>query len=266
MIPLKLLDNKGTTFGVERILDRQRVSAMPYEFDIVEGNIPNHGFVSKFGHDSATTNAIEEVWDGSRPYPYITTASALFLSSSDTNDDQPYEIEGLDEAWRSRVVEVTANGFVSVELPGLWMRVFRVRNMGITDNAGTIYVSLDADAGGDGIPDTLATDSKAEITPGFNQTLMAMWSCPENTTAFLTNFYASCSDTTAKTSEIGLWVREFESVFQIKKIISINSGRSAQIKYDFPLKIPSKSDIRITSNSNASMEVSAGFDLWHEEL
>ncbi|KKK80319.1 hypothetical protein LCGC14_2824670, partial [marine sediment metagenome] len=113
---------------------------------------------------------------------------------------------------------------------------------------------------------TIATDSKAEISVGFNQTLMAIWSCPENTTAFVTNFYSSSSDTTVKTSEIGLWVRPFGGVFQIKKIISVNSGKASQIKYDFPLRMEAKSDIRITSNSNASMEVSAGFDLWYEEL
>lgn len=266
MIPIKLLDNKNTTFGVERVLNRQRVSIVPYEYEIVQGNIPKQGFVSKFGHDSSSTNSIIEVWDGSRVYPYITTASTLYLSSSNTNDDQVYEIEGLDETWRLKTVSVVANGFVSVAIPGLWMRVFRARNLGTTDNAGVIYISLDSDAGGDGVPDTIATDSKAEISVGFNQTLMAMWSCPENTTAFVTNFYSSSSDTTVKTSEIGLWVRPFGGVFQIKKIISVNSGKASQIKYDFPLRMEAKSDIRITSNSNASMEVSAGFDLWYEEL
>ena len=266
MIPLKLIDENGTTFGVERIENRQRVSTMPFGFELVGEKVPKHGFLSKFGHDSTSTNSIIEVWDGSRAYPYMTTASTLYLSSSNTNDDQPYKIEGLDAAWVLQEVDVIANGFVSVAIPGTWIRVFRVKNIGTTDNAGVIYISLDADAGGDGIPDTIATDSKAEITIGFNQTLMAMWSCPVSTTAFLTNFYASSSDTTVKTSEIGLWVRPFGGVFQIKKIISVNSGKASQIKYDFPLRVEPKSDIRITSNSNASMEVSAGFDLWYEEL
>ncbi len=266
MLPIKLEDKDGSTFGVDRVLNRQRVSTMPFEFEVSVGNIPKSKFESKFGHDSTTTNSIIEVWDGSRVYPYMTTASTLFLSSSDTNDDQIYEIQGLDENWDFQVANATANGFVSVQISGSWIRVFRVKNIGTTDNAGIIYVSLDSDAGADGVPDTLATDSKAEITIGLNQTLMAIWAVPRNNMAFLTNFYASCADVTTKTTEIGLWVRSFEGVFQIKKIISINSGRTSQIKYDFPLQIEPKSDIRITANSSASMEVSAGFDLWYEEF
>ena len=266
MIPLKLIDKNGTTFGVDRVENRQRVSTMPYQFEIAEGNIPKHKFISKFGHDSDAANSTIEVWTGSRVYPYMTTASVLYLSSSNTNDNQSYEIYGLDENWDEKIVAATANGFVSVALPGTWIRVFRVKNIGTTDNAGTIYISLDADAGGDGIPDTIATDSKAEVDVGMNQSLMAIWAVPRNHTAFLTNFYASASAATTKTVDISLWVRPFGSVFQVKKILAINSGQTSQIKYEFPLKIEAKSDVRITANASGAAEVSAGFDLLYKEL
>ncbi len=265
MIPLKLQDENGTTFGVERVLNRQRVSVQSYFSEIAEGNISNHNYISKFGFDDAVDSTHQEVWTGSRVYPYMTTASTLYLSSSNTNDNQPYKIQGLDSNWRLQTVTVTANGFLPITLPGTWIRVFRVKNIGITDNAGIIYVSLDADPGGDGIPDTIATDSKAEIAVGRNQTLMAMWPVPLNNTAYITNFYASCAHATAKIGEIGLWVRPFSGVFQIKKIISINSGKTATIKYDFPLKVESKSDIKITAKSATTLTVSAGFDVWYKE-
>ena len=266
MIPLKLIDKDGTTFGVERIENRPRVSVKPYFVEIVEGNIPKHGYISKFGFDDDVDSTHQEVWTGSRAYPYMTSASTLYLSSSNTNDDQLYEIWGLDSRWRRQTVRVTANGFLPITLPGTWIRIFRIKNLGTTDNAGIIYVSLDADPGGDGIPDTIATDSKAEIAVGRNQTLMSMWSVAINTTAYITNFYASCAHATAKIGEIGLWVRPFGGVFQIKKIISINSGKTETIKYEFPLRVEAKSDIRITAKSATSLMVSAGFDAWHEEL
>ena len=265
MIPLKLQDENGTTFGVERIGNRQRVSTQSYFTEIAEGNIPDHNFISKFGFDDDVDSSHQEVWTGSRAYPYMTTASTLYLSSSNTNDDQSYEIQGLDGNWRLQTIRVTANGFLPITLPGTWIRVFRVKNMGTTDNAGIIYVHLDADPGGDGIPDTIATDSKAEIAVGRNQTLMAMWSVSRHHTAYITNFYASCSHATAKIGEIGLWIRPFGGVFQISKIISINSGKTATIKYDFPLKVEAKSDIRITAKSATALTVSAGFDVWYEE-
>ena len=265
MLPLKLLDENGTTFGVERIQNRQRVSTKSYFTEISEGNISDHKFVSKFGFDDDVDTTHQEVWTGSRVYPYITTASTLYLSSSAAGDTQPYEIQGLDERWDEKTVTVTASGFSSIALPGTWMRIFRIKNMGVTNNAGIIYVSLDNDAQGDGIPDTLATDSKGEIAVGRNQTLMTMWAVPRNYTAYITNFYASCSHATAKTGEIVLWVRPYGGVFQTKKILSINSGQTATIKYDFPLKVEAKSDIRITAKSASALTVSAGFDAWYED-
>ncbi len=266
MIPLKLIDENGTTFGVERVGNRQRVSTKNYFTEIAEDNISDHKFISKFGFDDSVDSSHQEVWTGSRVYPYMSTASTLYLSSSNTNDDQPYEIQGLDANWNLQTIQVTANGFLPITLPGTWIRVFRMKNMGVTDNAGIIYVHLDADPGGDGIPDTIATDSKAEIAVGRNQTLMTMWAVSAKHTAYITNFYASCSHATAKTGEIGLWVRPFGGVFQIKKIISINSGQTSTIKYDFPVRAEAKSDIRITAKSPTTLTVSAGFDVWYEEV
>ncbi len=266
MIPLKLIDDKDTMFGVERIKNRQRVSTKSYYTEMAEENISGHKTISKFGFDDDVDSSHQEVWTGSRAYPYMSTASVLYLSSSNTNDDQPYEVQGLDGDWRPSTIRVTANGFLPITLPGTWIRIFRVKNIGVTDNAGIIYIHLDADPGGDGVPDTIATDSKAEIAVGRNQTLMTMWPVPLNNTAFITQFYASCAHATAKIGEIGLWVRPFGGVFQIKKIISINSGRTATIKYDFPLKVESKSDIRVTAKSATALTVSAGFDVWYEEL
>lgn len=267
MIPTqtKLIDSDGNAFGLKTVNGKPRVSSMTYLYDIAEGNIPDHGSISKFGYDATAEAGNIEVWSGSRAYPYMTTASTLYLSSSDTNDDQPYRIFGLDEYWDEQEVEVTANGFVAVELPGTWIRVFRVINLGITNNAGIIYISLDADPGVDGIPDTIATDSKAEIPVGYNQTLMSIWSVPRDYKAYVTSFYASCAAATSKPVDIGLWARPFGGVFQIKKIMSIDSGSVAKIVYDFPLLVEGKSDIRITANASGASQISAGFDLWYEK-
>ncbi len=268
MIPVaaRLVDKDGAIHGLDFIEDMQIVVSFPKAEAIAEGKYPHHKFISKFGHDSAAENATIEVWDGSFAYSYLSSATTLYLSSSDTNDDQVYEVFGLDADWEEQMVQVTANGFVSVVLSSTWIRVFRVRNLGTTDNAGIIYVSTDNDAGGDGVPDT-QSDIKAQISVGMNQTLMAIWSVPNKTNrAFITNFYASMSAATSKTAEIGLWVRPFGGVFQVKKIFSINSGNTFQLKYDFALPVEGKSDIKVTSNASGAAEISAGFDLWYEEL
>ena len=266
MIPTtaKLINADGDAFGLKMANGKPRMSTNSYLYDITEGNVADHYFVSKFGHDSDTTNADQEVWDGSAVYTYAAAAETLYLSSSDDGDDQVYEIQGLDAKWDYQTTTVTCTGFAGVALPGTWIRTFRIKNMGATNNAGIIYISTDTDTTADGVPDPV-TLIRAQISVGRNQTLMAIWSVPNDFTAYLTNFYASAAATTVKTSEISLWVRPFGGVFQIKKIFSINSGTTAQIKYDFPLKILEKSDVRITANSNASSDVSAGFDAWYEK-
>lgn len=260
----KLIDIGGTPFGFKMAGGKPRISSTPYLYDITEGNVPGHKFISKFGHDSAAENSTIEVWDGSAVYTYASSAEALYVSSSDDGDGQIYEVHGLDADWNIQIVRVTANGFASVALSGTWMRVFRVKNLGTTDNAGIIYVSTDADAGGDGVPD-VATGIRAQVSVGMNQTLMAIWSTPACCTAYLTNLYASAAAATSKTIEIGLWARPFGGVFQIKKLFSINSGTTAQLHYDFPLEIAPKSDVRITANASGASSVSAGFDAWYEE-
>jgi hypothetical protein len=272
MIPVQLKDSSGGTFGVDRIDNRLSVNVKPYYDMITEGLVADHSFVSKFGHDSAgdTSNHLE-VWDGSIAYPYPSTAETLYLSSTDGGDDQVYEVHGLDQNWDFTTVQVTANGQNSVQISGSWVRTFRVKNLGTTDNAGTIHISTDVDASDTGgAPATPATQSRAQISVGFNQTLMALWSVPANKTAYLTNLYASAAQAspgaTQLRCEIALWVRPFGGVFQIKKMFSLQSGAVTQLHYDFALKIDCKSDIKMTSLSSASAEVSAGFDAWYEDI
>lgn len=238
-------------------------SSKPYQYDVSEGNIEDIISVSKFGHNNNVGSVLEEVWDGSAVYVYMTSPSTLYISSSDAGDDQDYEVQGLDENWQMQTVTVTANGQNFVALSGSWIRVYRAKNLGSTNNAGTIYISDDnTDVGGNGIPDDL-TAVKAQITVGFNQTLMAMWSCPDTgLTAYLTEFYGSTSS--SKATGIYLFVRPFGGVFQIKKIITVFEG-TASIGYNYPLVVAGKSDVVIKSSVPATGgQVSAGFDLYYK--
>lgn len=253
----------GSAQDAKSINGKPRVSAMDYLYDIAEGNVPGHYALNKFGHNHAVAASEEPIWTQSQAYTYMTVASTLYISSDDAGDTQDYEVQGLDENWEIQVVNVTANGLNFVALTGSWLRVFRVKNIGTTDNAGNIYISDDnTDAGGDGIPDNVAS-IKARIDIGINQTLMALWTVPANCDFYMVQYYASTS--LAKATEVYLRVRPFGQVFQVKKLITINQGTET-IPYPLPLKVTEKSDIAISAiATGGGGEVSAGFDGWWEE-
>jgi len=257
---VNLRDENGIKYGVKHINNKLHVSSMPYTFDIAKGNVPKHTAIRKFGHSSSVGATVEEVWDGSTAYVYLSNAATVYITSDDDSDDQIYEVQGLDADWNYQILNVTCAGFTPVALNGTWMRIFRVKNIGVTDNAGTIYFSTDPEpSGSDGVPDT---GILAQITVGFNQTLMALWTVPADYTAYMISFYAATSS--SKATEVHLYVRSYGGVFQIKKLLTIYEGYSF-IPYSLPLVIAAKSDIVIKAKAAlGGGEVSAGFDLWFE--
>ena len=255
---------QATLPDLDTVGRKLRTSSMPYLYDIAEGNIANHFAVNKFGHNPTVGAALESVWSGSVDYTFSSAAAAYYISSSAAGDGQVIEVQGLDANWELQVINVTLQGLTKTRIgtTETFIRAFRAKNTGTTNNAGNVWIYED-DTLTDGVPDT---DSKkrAMIAAGENQTLMAIWSVPNtSSTAYLTSFYASTS--IVKATEVRLYVRPFGGVFQVKKVISINGG-TGQISYDIPLVIAAKSDVQIRAKAaGGGGEVSAGFDLWYEE-
>lgn len=272
-VNVRMLDENGVPYGVKHIDNKIRVSSVPYYVDIAEGLVPNHTPVNKFGHNSAVGATLEPVWDFSSVYDYLAddTFATMYISSDDSLDQgMTYEVSGIDSDYNASTVTVTTDGtdgntFVALTsgaADNQWWRIFRALNTSGTVAQGNIYISKDnTDVGGNGVPDD-TLDIQAMILVGFEQTLMAQWTCPVDNKAFLTHLYASTS--TTKVTEIHLYVRPFGSVWNIKYIITLNASAYTH-RYDFPLNIFAKSDIRILASAvGAGGEVSAGFDLWHE--
>lgn len=219
--------------------------------------------VNKFGTGTVAGAAYETIWDGSTltgvtNYPIIgTTPITIYLSSSNTNDDQIYEIFGLDGNYDVQTVAVTANGFVTVTVPGTWLDIYRMKNMGSTDSAGNIYLSNDPDAGGDGIPDTL-TAVYGLIANGNNQTLMDHYMVPAGKVFYIKRWCASTGK--GDDSAVNLVIKPFGGVFQVK-----DHQHVYQVNQCFPIepyeKVDEKSTIEIKGLIGASGgEISARFD------
>ena len=232
--------------------------------EISKGTLSGHSHIHKFGENPDIDQTVEDIWNQGGTYTFMTVASTLYISSSAGGDNQVYEVQGLDADWNEQTVNVTANGNTFVALAGTWRRVFRVINRGATDNAGDIYISdNNTDAGGDGVPDT-ASNIKAKIDIGDNQTLMAIYTIPNGKTGYLCSWFASLSKKQAVSSIINLKVREEGGVFIVKERLAITSTGTSHMQHfiSVPEEVPAKSDILITADSSANdVGISGGFDL-----
>lgn len=232
---------------------------------ISRGEVDGYSYVQKFGRNPTIASGIQEViWDqADATYTYESSAVTLYASSSNTNDDETIEVQGLDANWQLQTVNVIVNGFVSVALSGTWRRVFRAKNISSTTPEGDIYISTDSDAGADGIPDT-ATQIKAKIIQGNNQTNMAIYTIPAGYKGYLSAWYISMlrtSGVTAVAADVDIFRRTFGGVFRSTQPIGIqNTGEGIHnFLFPVPIELAPKTDIEVRAQPTAAADVAAGF-------
>jgi len=213
--------------------------------DIVLDDCGCFGFVEAVDEKSITTSLERPVFGLGQNYQVV--------NANDTGA-AVVEIQGLDGDWAPQKEFVIMATGASVETVSSFLRIFRARVIhagSSLGNEGTISINDNADV-----------VNLAQIIPEHAQTLMALWTVPHGHTAYITSFYAATSS--SKEVEVDLFVRQYGSVFQVKKKISINQG-TTRLPFDLPLPVLERSDITIrASASGGGGDVSAGFDLWYE--
>lgn len=241
----------------------QMFAPSDFMLEVSRGNISDHSPLNKFARGTVAGAADETVWDGSiltgvTGYTYMAGGDTLYISSDNDGDDQIYRVYGSSATGAHQTVDVTANGKTFVALSGTWDAVWRAKNIGVTDNAGNIYISDDnTDVGGNGIPDTI-TAIKAMITIGFNQTLMSVYRVPLDSKLYLGSWYSSMGKN--DDAEVTLWIRENGGVFQIKDHQDIYQGPFVR-PFNPPLEVLALSDIEIRGHIGSSGgEVSCGYN------
>ena len=255
--------SRGTDGALFNALN-ERITADPVNWkplDVAMGKVLGAHAIHKFGENGDIDGAEEDVWDLGDTYTFSSAGVAMFVSSSDDGDEQVIEIQGLNAAYELTVAEVTLDGQTQTAA-GTWTRIFRMKNQGVTNNAGIIYV-YENDTVTAGVPQT-ATKIRGAIQIGNNQTLMAIYTVPAGHEACMTSWFAAISKKTAGYSNVRLFMRPFSGVFQLKEsIVLATTGTSwQQFQYDVPLIIKPKSDIIIRADASAGdIGVSAGFDL-----
>jgi hypothetical protein len=85
-VAAKLIDEAGVAYGVKHVNNKPRVSAMPYTYDIAEGNVPDHVAWSKIGFTPTMNTTESDVWSAAGVYTFQTTAAAREVVSSNNAD------------------------------------------------------------------------------------------------------------------------------------------------------------------------------------
>lgn len=245
----------------------QRGTTEDFGLQVARGQIPYHKSNFKFGFNSDIDDALETVWSKGGLYAYLSGATALYISSSSTNDTvagtgaRTVKVSGLDSDYDEVSVTVNMNGQSGVSL-GTFIRVNRIEVLTAGSggvNAGNLHVGSEASPTV-GVPAT----SYAYVAAGDNQTLMALWTVPRNYTAYVTQTDITVATTqNNKYCTVSLVARPFGGVFNLKDRF-VKAESSHHQVYNFPLKFEEKTDIEfraIGDSAGADIAISAGIDI-----
>lgn len=250
------------------------VASLSNELAIAEGNITGKSFIHKFGAalDFDIGDGFVTVWDGAKDgvvwekmnYTYSTTADIDSLSSSDNGDTQDIEIHGLDTDYDVVIQTITLTGQTPTSLSTNLIRIYRLKNIGNTNNAGQIFCYVSGGTVTAGVPQT-AADIRAIIQSGNNQTLMALYTIPNNKTGYMRDWYASTAGAKRDSQHsVELRARPFGQVFQLKHLSNVIVTGTSYIQhfYEEPEIFTAKTDIEMRMDTDTNIAgVSAGFNI-----
>ena len=260
------IGNVGDRLKVDATITPDPDDVRDFYFQVAKGTIDNHFVINKFGINLNISSDTQDIWEGGGFYPWPASATTTTIVSTNTNDTsagtgartvQVYGLIDTSGVWTKADETATMNGTTAVTLSNSYIRVFRaiVRTAGSSgENAGDLQIKH-------------SSTVIAEITSAFNQTLMAIYTTPSNTTSCIVDWYSEVSRvagaTGAKFAQMQLRIRPFGEVFQVKDV-RLSTSDSAPVR---GLKAPvvvfgEKTDILVRADSDSqNTGVSAGFQI-----
>lgn len=231
--------------------------------EIARGNVLGASAMLKFGRADGIDSAnAEDIWDWGGKYNFPTAACQITIESSSSADSaagtgaRTLQIYGLDTNFVDMNETLTLAGRDIVTSVNSYMRLFRM----VVRSAGT-----GEEANGDIVATHTGTTSAiAQVSQGFNQTLMAVYTVPASRTGYMVNWTAGIDRAGINQNRSGdakLMFRPPGEVFQTKDTAGIfNNYRDRDFKV--PLKATEKTDIKVNASAvTNSTAFSATFDL-----
>jgi hypothetical protein len=235
------------------IQNTQSTLAFPFSVSLQRGLISNFSGIHKFGYNSAVGTSFETIAsniNGLYIYPTVATTAVATSSNTASDNGGTVEIQGLDSNYDLVTETITIGGSAST---ALFMRVFRViMKTATTGNANVGIITI-----------TVNAKNVAEISAGYGQSLIAIYTVPRNHRAYLMSFDVGCSK--QKEIEGKIIARPLNgNVFQTKAYVT-TFGVPYRQQYLVPEVFEEKSDIEVRAKADATTAISAGFELYIEK-
>lgn len=236
----------------------RRQDNLPFYIDCAMSRRDDCCSIFKFGEnpDLDIAHGSADIWEFAptvNNYVYQSSAGIHYISSTDAGDTQDIEVEGLDANWNKQIITVTLAGQTKTQIGTgeTFIRVYRARNVGTTNLAGSVYIYED-DTVVAGVPNT-NSKVKAYIMNGNNQTLMTQVPVPAGKTGLIKWVQSSLSKKKDGILGVTIYIRPFGQVFQVKESFNVMSTGSSCVHKDFdgiPIVATEKSDIVMRAEAN----------------
>ena len=245
------LDNNDTIYEVVMMSDKDgniiNSAGAASNIPIAAGNVEGYSNINKFGATGGDVTA-GTIWDGNSStaaYPYPSNGVVSITSSS--NSGASVVVTGLDADFveQEETIAIGATGSLT------FSRVFRAL---MVDTVNTSDVTIN-----------IGGSIAAKIIASRGQTLMAAYTVPADTTAYLLKIQMGSDKASTNASlQYSLLSRDNSDggIFLIKGISYAAGGQNVSVEYPVPLKFTEKTDIKIdVVAASGGQTCSATFDL-----
>lgn len=252
---------------------KERVSAMPYGYDVAEGNISNHESFYRPGYNPAIGTSEEDLWGVGNTYVFPPSSGGKVSISSTSESDstagtgiRSVLINYLDTSFAEQSTYVLLNGTSTRDTVA--SDIIRVNSFRAADAgsggvaAGTI--SCHATSG--------ATPIYRQIMAGNTRPRAAIYTVPLGETLYITDISAGVGASVKTAARFALRANydsglstnplSFQSLFWEQVIV--DQGYSQH--FTIPLKFAEKTDIKMACYTNQSSGVicQCGIRGWQE--
>ena len=227
----------------------------PFELQVSRGQIQGHERFCPFGFNAAVGTSPETMWTAGATYTFPSTATALTVVSSSTDDDgspagtgaRTVTIIGLDADYAEVSETVTMNGTSAVTTTQTFLRVNEayVATCGSTgSNVGAITIANTT-------PTTLA---EIVATAGIAQ--QCVYTVPASKKAYITRYMVSSYNASTTGSAAQIWLKPYGGASLLATTVRIPGTGAFSCEADYPFPLTAKTDIEmrgVTYSGSANM-------------